>query len=98
MISSNCHASLGECTAFVNDSGTDRLWNEVRGAHRTSLRALSGEVHHGRAAQRQDAHAWVVQRSILMRHYAVPWLVRIQQHMIWGLAWPKHLCIPCEPL
>ena len=70
----------------------------LQGVHLTSLGPFPGEVHHGRAAQRQDAHAWVIQGSVLMRHDAVPWLVCIQQHMVWRLPWPEHLSISCEPL
>lgn len=34
------------------------------------------------SAQRHNADARVVQRPVLVRHYALPWQVRIQEHMV----------------
>ena len=38
----------------------------------------------------------MVQRPVLVRHYALPWRVCIQQHMVGRLFWPEDLCVPCE--
>ncbi len=40
----------------------------------------------------------MVQRPVLMGHYALPWLVRIQQHIIGQLRWTKDVCIPRKAL
>ena len=40
----------------------------------------------------------MVQRAVLMGHYALPWLVCIQQHMIGLLPWPEDLSVSAKAL
>ena len=40
----------------------------------------------------------MVQRAVLVRHYALPWLVCIQQHMVGQLLWPKDLSVATKAL
>ena len=55
--------------------------------------ALARESHDGRSAEGDDAHAWMVQRAVLVRQDALAGEVGVQQHVVWCLPLPKDFCL-----